>query len=139
MGWKTVRDLMPTVLLHMAAAAVHLMSTIELVGRPGLTYEGAFALLVLLLPMSALLAMLSGYRRLGSALFVLSYLGVAGLMLTGHLFLEFLAKAMLASPSPTKTFFFASALLLALLQVSGILEGLRSWGLLAQRQRLLTK
>lgn len=141
MGWKSVRDLLPTLVLHIAAAAVHLTSTTILAGRPGPTYEGALALLLLVFPMTALLAALSGYRRLGWALFLVSYVGAAGLVLTGHLYLNFLGEAMAAGWSAVRVLFFGSALLMSLLEIVGIVEVLRVWGVLpeSQRNRLLSK
>ncbi|WP_374711735.1 hypothetical protein [Symbiobacterium terraclitae] len=141
MGWKTVRDLLPALLLHVAAAAVHVMSTVGLSGRPGALYEGALALMALVVPMSALLALLSGMRRLGAALFLLSYLGVAALTLIGHLGLDYLVTALYSDPSPYRTAFFASAMVMPLIQIHGIVESLRAWGLLAEprRNRLLSK
>jgi len=141
MGWKTVRDLLPALLLHVAAAAVHAMSTVGLSGRPGTLYEGALALLALVVPMSALLAVLSGMRRVGAALILLSYLGVAGLTLVGHLGLDYLVTAFYADPSPYRTAFFVSAMVMPVIQIHGIVEALRAWGLVAEprRNRLLSK
>jgi len=132
---------LPTLVLHIAAAAVHLTSTTILAGRPGPAYEGALALLLLVFPMTALLAVLSGHRRLGWGLFLLSYVGAAGLVLTGHLYLNFLANAMTAGQSVVRSLFFGSALLMALLQIVGIVEVLRVWGVLRepQRNRLFSK
>lgn len=141
MGWKSVRDLLPTLVLHIAAAAVHLTSSTVVAGRPGPAYEGALALLLLVFPMTALLAVLSGHRRVGLSLLLASYVGAAGLVLTGHLYLNFLAEALQAGPSLPRSLFFISALLMSLLQIAGIVEVLRAWGVLPepQRNRLLSK
>jgi|GEM_PF-2544876 len=141
MGWKTLRDLLPALVLHVAAAAVHVMSTVGLSGRPGPLYEGALAFMALVAPMAALLALLSGYRRLGAALFLLSYVGVAGVTLVGHLGLNFLVTAFYADPSHHRTAFFASAMAMLPIQIYGIVEALRAWGLFAepQRHRVLSK
>ncbi len=141
MGWKTVRDLLPALVLHVAAAAVHVASTVGLSGRPGVVYEVALAFLMLVVPMSAVLALLSGLRRLGAALFFLSYLGVAALTLVGYLGLNFLVVAFYADHSVSRTAFFVSALIMPVIQIHGMLEALRTWGLIAepQRNRLSTK
>ncbi|MFO7274607.1 MAG: hypothetical protein DIU55_007035 [Bacillota bacterium] len=135
MGWKTVRDLLPLLVLHGAAAAVHVASMVGLVGRPGLAYEVALAFLILVVPMSAVLALVSGMRRLGAALLFLTYLGAASLTLVGDLGLNFLAEAFYKDPSALRTAFFASALVLPVIQILGMVEALRTWGLIAEPQR----
>lgn len=135
MGWKTVRDLLPLLVLHVAAAAVHAASTVGLSGRPGAAYEVALAFLMLVVPMSAVLALLSGMRRLGAALFFLSYLGVLGLTLVGYLGMNLLVVAFYADPSLFRTTFFISALVMPVIQIYGMLESLRTWGLIAEPER----
>jgi len=141
MGWKTVRDLLPLLVLHVAAAAVHAASTVGLSGRPGAVYEVLLAFLMLVVPTSAVLALLSGLRRLGAALFFLSYLGVAALTIAGYLGMNLLVVAFYADPSVFRTTFFVSALIMPVIQIYGMLEALRTWGLIAQpqRNRLSTK
>ncbi|MFS8640869.1 MAG: hypothetical protein LOD90_08690, partial [Symbiobacteriaceae bacterium] len=98
-------------------------------------YEVALAFLILVVPMSAVLALVSGMRRLGAALLFLTYLGAASLTLVGDLGLNFLAEAFYKDPSALRTAFFASALVLPVIQILGMVEALRTWGLIAEPQR----
>lgn len=136
MSWKSVRDLLPLVVLHVAAAAVHAASAVGLSGvRPGAAFEVALAFVALVVPMAAVLALAAGMRRVGAALLVLSYLGVAGLTLVGHLGLNLLVNALDSAPSAFRTAFFASGLVTPVIQVCGVVEALRTWGLIAEPRR----
>lgn len=126
MGWQTLRQAVPTLVIHMTAAAVHLMATVAIGESLSLGYTSFAAAVLLAAPMLAVLAMLAGYSRLGSLLCVLSFLGTAGLALFGQLGLGFLQTALYSASSPWRTLFFATAMLLPLLQVTGILEALRT-------------
>lgn len=126
MGWQTLREALPTVVMHITAAAVHLMAITAIGGSLGPAYSALVAALLMVAPATAVLAMLAGYNRLGSLLFGLGFVGTAGLVLFGHLGLGFLETAVSADSSPWKRLFFATAMLLPLLQVTGILEAVRA-------------
>ncbi|MFZ5824698.1 MAG: hypothetical protein ACOY94_10255 [Bacillota bacterium] len=125
MGWQTLREAVPTVVMHMTAAAVHLMAITAIGATLGPAYTALVAALLLVAPATAVLAILAGHRWLGALLFGLSFVGTAGLTLFGHLGLGFLETAFHAASSPWKTLFFATSMLLPLLQVTGILEAAR--------------
>ena len=59
----------------------------------------------------------------------------------GYLGLNFLVVAFYADHSVSRTAFFVSALIMPVIQIHGMLEALRTWGLIAepQRNRLSTK
>lgn len=121
-----LREAVPTLVMHMAAAAVHLMAVAGMGGSLSPGYAGSLSALLLATPMLAVLAMLSGYPRLGSLLCLASYVGTAGLILFGHLLAGHLQLALFAAGSPWKTLFFITAMLLPLLQIAGIWEAVRS-------------
>lgn len=129
MGWQGLRQAMPTVVLHMTAAAIHVMATAALGGFLTSGYGSVLAALVMAAPMGAVLAMLAGENRVGAGLLLLSYLGTSGLVLYGHLGLGLIQLVMEMPASPWKVLFFLSAALLPLLQITGILEAFRFLGL----------
>ncbi|MFZ5814309.1 MAG: hypothetical protein ACOY93_03285 [Bacillota bacterium] len=126
MGWQTLRDSIPTVVMQMAAAAVHMMAITGLGATLGPLYTALAAAILLAAPMTAVLAMLAGYTRLGTALFAAFFMASAGLLLYGYLGEGHLLMALRAAASPWKSLFFITAVLLPLLQVTGIIEAARS-------------
>lgn len=135
MGWQTLREAVPTVVMHMAAVAVHLMAAAGL----GLSFTplltSLVATIVLVIPALALFAVLGGAARLGSLLFVLSFVATAGIVLYSQLGMGLLHEVLFAASSPFKALYFVSAALLPLLQIAGILEAARS--LFAEREAQL--
>jgi len=136
-GLRTLREAVPTVVMHMAAAAVHLMSAVALGGSLGPLYGAVLAGLLLAIPMMAVLAMLAGQTRLGSVLFLGAYVGMAGLAIYGLLGEGLLPMAFYAPASPWKTLFFATAMLLPLLQITGIVEAAKALVARSGRPRLI--
>ncbi len=108
--------------MHMAAASIHLMAAVAIGGTLGSTYGALLAAVLLAVPMIAALVTLAGLSRLGSILFGLSFVGMAGLMLYGQLGQGWLQTALNSGAHPWKTLFFATAMLMTLLQITGIME-----------------
>lgn len=126
MGWQRLREAVPTVVMHMAAAAVHLMAAAGVGGQFGPPFLSLVGAVLLVLPTLAVLAFLGGSPRLGSLCLAGSFAAAAGLVLYSHLGLGLLHASLLAPSSPWKVLFLVTAALLPLLQITGILEATRS-------------
>jgi len=110
----------------MAAVAVHLMAVVSSVGELDGLLAGILAALLLVVPMIGAAATLAEYPRVGTGLFLLSFVGTAGAILFAHLGLGYLLQVYEADAGTGKLFFFGSAAFLALVQCKGIIEAVRA-------------
>lgn len=126
MGWQRLREATPITAVHMAAVAVHLMAVVSIAGDLDGLLAGVLAALLLVVPMIGAAATLAEYPRVGSGLFLLSFVGTAAAILFAHLGQGYLFRVFEAEAGAGKLFFFASAALLLLVQVKGIIGTLRA-------------
>lgn len=135
MGWQRLREAIPTLVIHMAVAAVHMTLIVFLNGGLSPVFGAFVAGLLVAAPLLGVAATLADFHRLGSGLFLLSFVGTAGLILTAYLGQGLLLEVLQADSSPGKILFFASAMALPLLQIKGISETVQA--LLSGRRRLI--
>lgn len=117
-----LHGVVPTVVLHLVVAGVNGAAALGLGAPLAPAFSGGVAACALGCPVVGLALSLAGWVRTGAALVVLTYISSAALGLYNLLGLGGLDAALASSVPVWKVVYFATVVLLPLLQIKGILE-----------------
>ena len=123
MTYTRTWEMVPTVVLHLVAAAIHGTAAAALGSASDSFYAGALVAVTVGVPVAGMAALLAGYARAGAVTVLLSYVSAAALVIYGHLGLGLMGLALGSPPGAGwKLVFFGTAMALPLLQVKGVLD-----------------
>ncbi|HWI52811.1 MAG TPA: hypothetical protein VNT01_11800 [Symbiobacteriaceae bacterium] len=117
-----LHGVVPTVVLHLVVAGVNGAAAMGIGTAPAPVFAGGLAACALGVPVVGLSLSLAGWLRTGAAMVVLTYISSAALGLYNFLGMGALEAALHSPEAPWKLAYFATAVLLPLLQIKGILE-----------------
>ncbi|HYF94248.1 MAG TPA: hypothetical protein VD969_18680 [Symbiobacteriaceae bacterium] len=117
-----LHSVVPTVVLHLVAAGINGAAALGLGAEVAPAFAAGLAACVLGLPVAGLSLSLAGWVRTGAAMLVLTYISSAVLGLYSLIGMGAVLAAMDSPQSPWRLVFFATAAVLPLLQIKGILE-----------------
>ncbi len=126
---REIRNVVPTVAVHVTAAGVHGAAVSALGVSLGSAYMAGLAAVMLGLPVAGIALITAGRQRLGIALLLLSFLGASALGVYAILGLGVMEAAFSSPPGTwARPAFFGTTMLMALSQIKGILESIRLLG-----------
>lgn len=112
----------PTIVIHLVVAGINATAALSMGTAPAPALATGLAACALGLPVVGLALSLAGWLRVGAAMVVLTYISCAGLALFNFLGLGALETALLSPATSWKIAYFATTVMLPLLQIKGILE-----------------
>ncbi|HWI61137.1 MAG TPA: hypothetical protein VNT75_04850 [Symbiobacteriaceae bacterium] len=117
-----LHGVVPTVVLHLVVAGINGAAALGMGTPPAQAFAAGIAASALGLPVIGLSLSLAGWVRIGAVMVVLTYVSSAAVGLYNLLGMGALEAALVTPAAPWKLVYFATAVLLPVLQIKGIIE-----------------